>query len=73
MVDVVKDGEIIPAKAVYVRNRNKRKEYLCLISTDVNLDENEIIRVYGKHWDIEVFFKVCKSYLNLSKEFNSVS
>ena len=73
MVDVVKDGEIIPAKAVYVRNRNKRKEYLCLISTDVNLDENEIIRVYGKHWDIEVFFKVCKSYLNLSKECNSLS
>lgn len=27
MVDV-KDGEIIPAKVVYVRNRNKRKEYL---------------------------------------------
>ena len=73
MVDVVKDGETIPAKVVYVRNRNKRKEYLCLISTDVNLDENEIIRIYGKRWDIEVFFKVCKSYLNLSKECNSLS
>ena len=73
IVDVVKDGETIPAKVVYVRNRNKRKEYLCLISTDVNLDENEIIRIYGKRWDIEVFFKVCKSYLNLSKECNSLS
>lgn len=73
MVDVVKDGEIIPAKVVYVRNKNKRKEYLCLISTDVNLDENEIIRIYGKRWDIEVFFKVCKSYLNLSKECRSIS
>lgn len=47
MVDVVKDGDIIPAKVVYVRNRNKRKKYHCLISTDVNLDENEIIRIYG--------------------------
>lgn len=73
MVDVVKDGEIIPAKVVYVRNKNKRKEYLCLISTDVNLDENEIIRIYGKRWDIEVFFKVCKSYLNLSKECRALS
>ena len=73
MIDVVKDGEIIPAKVVYVRNRNKRKEYLCLISTDINLDENEIIRIYGKRWDIEVFFKVCKSYLNLSRECNSLS
>ena len=37
------------------------------------MDENEIIRIYGKHWDIEVFFKVCKSYLNLSRECNSLS
>ncbi|MBO5485339.1 MAG: transposase [Eubacterium sp.] len=73
LVDVVKDGEVIPAKVVYVRNRNKRKEYLCLISTDTTLDENEIIRIYGKRWDIEVFFKVCKSYLNLSRECNSLS
>ena len=73
VVDVVKDGEIIPAKVVYVRNRNKKKEYLCLISTDTTLDENEIIRIYGKRWDIEVFFKVCKSYLNLSRECNSLS
>lgn len=73
MVEVVKDNEIIPAKVVYVRNRNKRNEYLCLISTDVDLDEDEIIRIYGKRWDIEVFFKVCKSYLNLSKECRSMS
>ena len=73
MVDVVKDGEIIPAKVIYVRNRNKRKEYLCIISTDVELAEDEIIRIYGKRWDIEVFFKVCKSYLHLSKECRSRS
>ena len=73
MVDVVKDGKVIPAKVVYVRNRNKRKEYLCIISTNTQLDENEIIRIYGKRWNIEVFFKVCKSYLRLSKECRSIS
>ena len=73
MVEVVKNEKIIPAKVVYVRNRNKRKEYLCLISTDTSLSEDEIIRIYGKRWDTEVFFKVCKSYLNLSKECNSLS
>jgi len=73
MVDVVKDEKVIPAKVVYVRNRNKRNEYLCIISTDTELDENEIIRIYGKRWDIEVFFKVCKSYLHLSKECRSIS
>jgi len=64
MVEVVKDGESIPAKVVYVRNRNKRKEYLCLISTDISLDEDEIIRTYGKRWDIEVFSKSAKAILN---------
>lgn len=73
IVEVVKDGKIIPAKVVYVRNKNKRNEYLCLISTDVSLSETEIIRIYGKRWDIEVFFKICKSYLNLSKECRSMS
>ena len=32
-----------------------------------------IIRIYGKRWDIEVFFKICKSYLNQSKECRSIS
>lgn len=72
-ITVSKDGESIPARVVYVRNRNKRKEYLCIISTDMTISENEIIRIYGKRWNIEVFFKVCKSYLKLSKECNSLS
>ena len=59
-VEIIKDGNAIPAKVVYVRNRNNRKDYLCLLSTDLSLEENEIIRLYGKRWDIEVFFKVCK-------------
>lgn len=72
-VTVSKDGETIPARVVYVRNRNKRKEYLCIISTDMTISEDEIVRIYGKRWSIEVFFKICKSYLKLSKECNSIS
>jgi hypothetical protein len=72
-VTVIKGNESIPAKVIYVRNRNKRKEYLCLITTDMTLSEDEVIRIYGKRWDVEVFFKVCKSYLKLSKECNSLS
>ena len=70
---MIRGEKSIPARVVYVRNRNKRKEYLCLISTDTSLSEEEIIRLYGKRWDIEVFFKVCKSYLRLSKECRSLS
>ena len=68
------DREVaIPAKLVFVRNRNKLKEYIILLSTDVSLSEEEIIRIYGKRWDIEVFFKACKSFLQLSKECASRS
>ena len=64
---------IIPAKIVCVRNRANRKDWLAIISTDTNIDENEIIRIYGKRWDIEVFFKTCKSMLKLSKECRCLS
>ena len=73
MADIEKDGTTIPAKIVYVRSKNKRNEYLCLISTNIVIDEDEIIRIYGKRWNIEVFFKVCKSYLRLAKECRSLS
>jgi hypothetical protein len=65
--------ESIPARLVYVRKRGAGKEYLVLISTDMSLSEDEIIRIYGKRWDIEVFFKVCKSFLRLTKECHSIS
>ncbi len=65
--------EAIPAKIVYVRNKSNRKDWLALISTDTELSEEEIIRIYGKRWDIEVFFKSCKSYLRLVKESRSTS
>lgn len=67
------DEHPIPARIVYVRNRTNRKDWIALLCTDMALDENEIIRVYGKRWDIEVFFKTCKSYLKLRKECQSTS
>ena len=63
----------IPAKIVCVKNKANRKDWLAFICTDTTLSEEEIFRIYGKRWDIEVFFKVCKSYLNLSKECRSIS
>ena len=58
----------IPAKIVCVRNKANRKDWLAFICTDTTLSEEEIIRVYGKRWQIEVFFKTCKSMLNLIGE-----
>ena len=39
----------------------------------MELSEEVIVRLYGKRWSIEVFFKMCKSYLRLGKECRSVS
>ena len=68
-----KDGVVLPVRLVYVRKRGNKKEYLVLLSTDMSLSEEEIIRIYGKRWQIEVFFKVCKSHLRLTKECHSIS
>ncbi len=62
-----------PVKIVFVRNRNKKSEWLAILSTDCSLSEQEIIRIYGIRWDIEVFFKTTKSLLKLQKEFQGRS
>ncbi len=57
----------LPAKLVFVRDRRK-KDWLALISTDLDLSNEDIVRIYGKRWDIEVFFKMAKQHLKLAKE-----
>lgn len=68
-----KEGQTKEVRIVFVRDRNNRKKWIALISTNLTISEEEIIRIYGKRWNIEVFFKVCKSYLNLAKEFQGLS
>ena len=63
----------IPAKIICVRNKKNKKDWIAFICTDQKLSEEEIIRIYGKRWQIEVFFKACKSYLQLITECHSLS
>ena len=63
----------IPAKIVCVRNKRNKKDWIAFICTNPDLSEEEIIRIYGKRWQIEVFFNTCKSYLNLVGECHSLS
>ena len=51
-VEIEKDGERIPAKIVCVRNKKNRKDWVPFISTNPDLSEEEIIRIYGKRWQI---------------------
>jgi hypothetical protein len=65
IVAETKDG--LPVKIVFVRHRQKRG-WLAILSTDIGLNAEEIVQIYGKRWDIEVFFKMAKHYLKLEKE-----
>jgi len=71
LVSLGKDsnGNLRHGKVIFVRNRNKSKRaWLAILNTDPRLFEREAVRIYGKRWDIEVFFKVCKSVLKLARE-----
>jgi len=63
----------IPVTVVFVRHRSKKNEWLAILSTDLTLSAEEIIRIYRMRWDIEVFFKCAKSLLRLQQEFQGRS
>ena len=69
MIEIGEDdkGIPIPAKIVFVRDR-RTKKWLAMLSTDTSLNDEQIVTAYKRRWDIEVFFKMAKSFLNLAKE-----
>ena len=68
-----KAEKVYNVRIVFVRDRNNSRKWIAILSTDLELTEEQIIQTYGKRWDIEVFFKMCKSYLSLGKEFQGLS
>lgn len=63
----------IPVKIVFIKNRNNKREWLAILSTDIYLEDSEVVRIYGMRWSIEVFFKSTKSLLKLGSEFQGRS
>ena len=65
----------VPARVVFVRNRTEgaRRAWLALLTTDMALTNEEVVRIYGKRWQTEVFFKSAKSLLRLAKAFQTRS
>ena len=62
-------GEPLLARIVFVKSEKQKSQWLALLTTDLSLSEEEIVTLYGKRWDIEVFFKMVKSFLKLAREF----
>jgi len=76
-VDNGKDSQepFLPVKVVFVRNGESgaKREWLAVLCTDTSVHDEEVVRIYGKHRSIEVFFKARKSVLRLLKEFQTGS
>ena len=53
--------------------QKNKKDWVAFICTAPDLSEEEIIRICGKRWQIEVFFKTCKFYLQLITECHNLS
>ena len=70
---IIDENTSVPIKITFVKAVGKKRLWLAIGSTDIEIGEEEIIRIYGKRWSIETFFKVAKSDLKLAKEFQSRS
>jgi hypothetical protein len=60
-------------KLVFVRHPHGKRDWLAIGTTDLGLNDEKILELYARRWDIEMFFKTVKSYLRFAKEFQSIS
>jgi len=62
-------------KLVFCKDQSKSatNDFQIIASSDIQLSSLEIIQMYGKRWNIETFFKMCKIYLNLTKEYEGLN
>ena len=71
LASAVVESRGLVLKVVFVRHREHKKQWVALLSTDTELAETEIVRLYGRRWDIEPCFKMLKHTLNLEREMES--
>lgn len=64
---IVESAKGEKVKIIFVPS-DKKRGWLALLTTDIFMLDEEVIRLYGKRWDIEVYFKVAKQHLKLVKE-----
>jgi len=62
-----------PLSITFVLDRRNRRDWLAIGTTDLTLSPEQIISLYARRWNIEVFFKTVKSYLGFARECQSRS
>ena len=66
----IKDRNLAKMYIIQIEFQNQtiNSEKLGIFRSCFSRANEEIIRLYGKRWGIEVFFKMCKQHLKLVKE-----
>ena len=60
-----REGNNIKCKIVFARNKNKDGDWIPLLSTNINFTPEQIIKLYSIRWNIEVFHRDMKQFLDL--------
>jgi len=63
---MVNYSDIGPVKLFFTRF-SKRSKWRLLLTTDLDLSFQQVLKIYNNRWTIEVLFKECKQFLNLGK------
>lgn len=66
---IVNINEETKLKIVYVVNKNDNSQWIAIATTDYQMSDEEIIRIYEMRWQTEVFYKAIKTTFHLEKEF----
>ena len=66
-------GDGTPMSITFVQDKDNRRGWLAIGTTDLSLSPCQVISLYSRRWNIEVFFKTVKSCLGFARECQSRS
>ena len=57
-----------PFSITFVLDKRNRRDWLAIGTTDLSLSPQQVVSLYARRWNIEVFFKTVKSCLGFARE-----
>lgn len=63
------EKKVVCLKILFIHDIKAKNNWLAIGTTDLTLSDEQIVTLYSRRWDIEVFFKTCKQFLGFAKDF----